>query len=184
MLSGWVNADQEPSKPECLGFDATKRFPFDDAEFQLVFSEHMIEHMSYDDGAAMLAECHRVLKPGGRIRVTTPDINFLIKLYLGPRTPLEESYVHWAARVFDPRPPAGEAALFVFNRFVRAWGHLFIYDPPALSRLLTQTGFVDIQSYALGESHVPELRNLENVERLSPGFLQLESFTLEATKPR
>jgi predicted SAM-dependent methyltransferase len=53
--------------------------PFASDTFDFIFSEHMIEHVSHDDGAKMLAECHRVLKPGGHIRITTPDLAFLVR---------------------------------------------------------------------------------------------------------
>lgn len=183
ILPGWVNADSKPARPDRLCFDATRRFPFGDDEFDLVFSEHMIEHMTFTDGAAVLRECVRVLKPNGRLRITTPDINFLIKLYTGPRSPLEDEYLKWASWPFEDSPPPDEAAIFVFNRFVRAWGHLFIYDPPTLSNLMTRLGLVDIEAFGLGESRDPRLCGLENAGRLADGFLQLESFTLEATKP-
>jgi len=182
VLAGWINADLDPRGEDCLAFDAAKPFPFEDESLDVVFSEHMIEHMNFQDGMVMLRECWRVLKPGGRIRVTTPDLPFLIKIYTGPRSKLEEDYLVWAARRFVPQPP-DEAAIFVFNNFVRAWGHLFIYDLATLSRSLSAAGFVAIEQFRLGESDHPHLRGIENIDRLPPGFLQLESCTLEGVKP-
>ncbi|MDD3182164.1 MAG: class I SAM-dependent methyltransferase [Alphaproteobacteria bacterium] len=39
--------------------------------FDVVFSNHVIEHVP--DPAAVLAECHRILRPGGRCIVVTPN---------------------------------------------------------------------------------------------------------------
>jgi len=50
--------------------DASDRLPFDDATFDAVICIDAIHHLP-DRGAA-LAECHRVLRPGGRILYTDP----------------------------------------------------------------------------------------------------------------
>lgn len=47
---------------------------------------HMIEHLTYDEGAALFKECHRVLKTGGLIRVLVPDAKKLIDMYAIPGT--------------------------------------------------------------------------------------------------
>ena len=46
-------------------------FPFDSDTFDIVFSKSVIEHM-FNPGNFM-GECYRVLKPGGRIILMTPD---------------------------------------------------------------------------------------------------------------
>ena len=40
----------------------------------MVYSEHMFEHVLPMDGAAFLKESYRILKPGGVLRVVTPDL--------------------------------------------------------------------------------------------------------------
>jgi predicted SAM-dependent methyltransferase len=57
--------------------------------FDYVFSEHMIEHVSYAEGLLMLRECLRVLKPGGRIRIATPSLEVLLDLYKPSKTPIQ-----------------------------------------------------------------------------------------------
>jgi SAM-dependent methyltransferase len=79
-LSGWLNTDYDPSTLAVMYLDATKVFPFPEETFDYVFSEHMIEHVSYKAGLHMLAECHRVLKPYGTLRISTPDLAFLIDI--------------------------------------------------------------------------------------------------------
>ncbi|MCB0155726.1 MAG: class I SAM-dependent methyltransferase [Anaerolineae bacterium] len=48
------------------------RFPFAEAEFDLVLCMEVIEHLAYAP-THMLAEAHRVLKPGGTLLLTTPN---------------------------------------------------------------------------------------------------------------
>ena len=65
---------------------------------------------------------------------------------------------------------------------MRDWGHLFIYDEKTLTDLFESMGFHSVKSYKLMESNDENLQGLENISRQPDGFLQLESFTLEATK--
>ncbi len=179
-LPGWWNTDINPCHPSIMQLDASKRFPFNDEIFERVFSEHMIEHVPYAAGLSMLRECYRVLEPGGRIRISTPNLDFLIDLK-NRQDDIDRAYVEWACGAFNPGEPV--CATNVFNNFVRAWGHQFIYDRVALSGALLDAGFIKITSYGLQQSDDSEFRNLENESRMPPGFLALETMTLEGEKP-
>lgn len=178
-LPGWWNTDLNPCHPSITQLDATQRFPFNDGIFSRVFSEHMIEHVPYAGGLAMLRECNRVLEPGGRIRISTPNLNFLIDL-VRRFDKIDLDYIAWACGVFNPGEPVRAAT--VFNNFVRAWGHQFIYDRDTLSTALLAAGFVKIRAHGLQQSEDLEFRGLENDTRMPPGFLALETMTLEAEK--
>src|SRR5207245_2729456 len=106
--------------------DVRKRLPFANATFDVVFTEHMLEHIDYVDGAHLCRQIFRILKPGGRVRIAVPDLRFLIDLYTGPKSPLQERYVQWASRSFPPQLPTSDAG--VINNFFRAFVHRFSYD--------------------------------------------------------
>lgn len=177
LLEGWLNDRMMRGSIAVVNLNAVKPYPFADNTFDYIFSEHMIEHVSYAEGGRMLAECFRVLKPGGVVRITTPDLRFLIDLY--GREPGE--YSKWSASSFAN--VIGTEPVYVINNFVRAWGHQFIYDELALRRQLETARFVECEVCALGESDHAALRGLEREERMPPGFLRLESISVEATKP-
>lgn len=84
-IEGWLNTDINPrfrrAGPPVLFLDATRPFPFPDSTFDYIASEHVIEHVPYDDARFMLGECARVLRSGGRIRIATPDLAQLLSLY-------------------------------------------------------------------------------------------------------
>jgi ubiquinone/menaquinone biosynthesis C-methylase UbiE len=63
--------------------DVTRRSPFVDNTFDFIYSEHMIEHIPYVGGRAMLEESYRVLKPGGTLRIATPDARFFYSASTG-----------------------------------------------------------------------------------------------------
>ncbi len=178
---GWLNTDWNPRSDQILHLDATKPYPFPDATFDYVFSEHMIEHVPYADGQAMLKECRRVLKPGGRIRISTPDLAFLVRLYADEKSDLQARYIEWATEWFVPDAPEA-LDTFVINNYVRDWGHLFIYDEKVLRGALERCGFDVGRRFDVGESDDDELRGLENADRLPEGFLSMESVILEAVR--
>lgn len=141
-----------------LRLDATSRYPFPSAAFRQFHTEHFIEHLSLPDAAAMLEECRRVLVPGGRLRVATPDLAFLLGLTEPP---------------IPPDPERRDESRRLADRYA-AWqsGRLGLPGP---------NGFV--VECGLDESGDPALRGLAHSERLPPGFLALETLTLEAERP-
>ena len=196
LLDGWLNSDLHPRARNILRLDATRRFPFPDSAFVHAYSEHVIEHLSFSQAASMLDECFRVLSPGGKVRITTPDLSFWSTCIRAPPPPkdedeppdarkkrsvLQERYVEWASAAADL--PGTESG-FVINHFMRGWGHRFIHDEPILRGLLEKSGFTGVARVGLNESDETALRNLANEGRMPDGFLRLESFTLEAGKPR
>jgi len=177
---GWLNADIDVF-PGVYQMDATKAFPFRDEQFQFVFTEHMIEHLTYTSGKFMLGECFRVMRSGGRIRIVTPNLAVLVSLYDPSRSMLQASYIEHINRTFAAHAPV-QSATFAINTFFREWGHQFIYDETALSELMSEVGFEDIRRQELGLSEHVELRSLENEERYPEGLLAFESIALEGRK--
>jgi len=184
-LPGWLNTDYYPrgkAGAEVMHLDASRRFPFETGVFDSVYSEHMIEHLALEHGAVMMMESFRVLKKDGRVRIATPGFEFLVGLYERPFEPLNRRYIEYENDRFRCEDPA-LARLVVINKFVRAWGHQFIYDEDLLAALMRAVGFVEVRKYALGESADPALANLANTARLPEGLLELSTFTLEGRKP-
>ena len=54
--------------------DVSNGLPFSDATFDVVHSSELIEHLL--DTRAFLRECMRVLRPGGRLVVSTPNLHY------------------------------------------------------------------------------------------------------------
>lgn len=80
-IPGWTNTDLEPSLDGIEYLDATKKFPYIGNYFDIVFSEHMFEHIDLNGQINMLSEIYRVLKRGGTFVLTCPTMEFLIDLY-------------------------------------------------------------------------------------------------------
>ena len=184
ILDGWLNTNY-PNRSwsgRAIAMDATIRFPMPDNAFDFIFSEHMIEHVPYSDGISFLRESFRVLKPGGRIRISTPDIRFLVDLLGSDLRKVQKDYIAWASERFL-RNGEPHTALSVVNNFVRDWGHTYIYDRSTLETALTQVGFVAVTSVRVNESDQPWLQGIDNPERFPGDYLELESMIYQAKKP-
>jgi predicted SAM-dependent methyltransferase len=57
---GWLTTDNRPGASS-MYLDVPKRFPFENDLFHYVYSEHMIEHINWQEGLFILKECHCVL---------------------------------------------------------------------------------------------------------------------------
>jgi predicted SAM-dependent methyltransferase len=182
-LDGWLNTDIHDftGRREVVYLDLRRRFPLPDGSFDLVFSEHVIEHVDYADGLRSLRESYRVLRPGGRIRVATPSLERLISLYDEP-TDVQRRYLRWARESFVPDADV-DLPGFVVNNFVRAWGHRFVYDTRTLRHALETAGFVDVEEHSVGESGDARLRGLEHHMPEAAEFNEYETIVLEGRKP-
>lgn len=160
FLSGWLNSDLNPVTAKILRLDCSKKFPFSHETFDYIFSEHHIEHLSYNDGKNMLCECLRILKPGGRIRIATPDLAPLLGLYTSNKSSDQQQYIHWITDNFLAEGTEYSDCQVINNAF-RNWEHQFLYDQKTLTNILEKSGFTQIINFLPGQSADPNLANLE-----------------------
>jgi predicted SAM-dependent methyltransferase len=108
----------------------------------------------------MLRECLRVLKPGGRIRISTPNLANIASLMANPDA---EDAAHYIKRVSAKYIPLNTRHLpgFVVNNFFWDFWHLFVYDPDTLRQALEEAGFTPSSSMPSGKSTAPDLCGLE-----------------------
>ena len=79
----WVNADLVPADPaRVVRLDLQKPLPFAAGTFDAVYHSHVLEHLPRSAAPRFLAECRRVLRPGGILRVVVPDLETIARLYL------------------------------------------------------------------------------------------------------
>ena len=127
----WVNVDGAPDAGVRFLVDFQRPLPFDDAAFDGVFCEHVLEHFSQEDGARLVADVRRILRPGGVFRVIVPDAEFVLKSY----------FEDPQALVADRGEGEGTAMEMVNAYFRQRYEHQFMYDWQTLERTLRRAGF-------------------------------------------
>lgn len=151
ILKGWVNIDnaQYPGVDRVL--DVTTGLPFENVSF--VFAEHFVEHLSYQNAAALFRECRRVLRDDGILRLSTPNLDWVW-------------ITHYRAVMNEQEQVQ---ACFEINRAFRGWGHQFLYNLRTLTLTLQDAGFAHVKQCQYGRSDHRELHGLERHE-LSPPY--------------
>ena len=168
---GWLNSDIEP-KGDQIYLDVTSNYPFPAGSFQYVFAEHLIEHIPWESGLRMLKESYRILAPGGKIRIITPDLAKYFYLLNHETDPEVQRFIAANRNVFEwPDTPVGAA--YVFNKEMREWGHVFIYNAEALQRTFKLAGFTDIKQLQIGVKTDPVF---EAAEYRQSGKFSTEDF--------
>jgi SAM-dependent methyltransferase len=81
-LNNWLNFDFAPHSATVKQANLLSRLPLADNSADVVYSSHFLEHIPRDLVAGFLAECHRIIKVGGRLRLVLPDWEELCNTYL------------------------------------------------------------------------------------------------------
>lgn len=154
-FEGWVNVDLDAeSLPDVLA-DLSADLPFGDSSADFMHTEDFIDQLELDGAEAFLKECHRILKPGGVIRILTPDVEKLCRMYINEPEALKTL---WLDHVGVPLK-FGTGAEIV-NVGMRFAGHTFLYDAETFTALAESCGF-QVKRAAYNESDHPELRGLD-----------------------
>ena len=119
--------------------------PLEDEVAHYIFSSHFFEHLYQNEASHLLTDCHRVLKEGGLLRISIPDLEYAIGLYeSGEKENMLKSYFF----VED-----GD------NDFSR---HKYMYDFDMLSAILSEIGFREITRQKFQEGKLPDINLLDN----------------------
>lgn len=147
-LDGWINIDRKRLPGVDRVLDVRRGLPF--SAVDAIFAEHFLEHLTLDEARRFLAECRRVLGSDGVLRLSTPNLDWVVRFcyHDAPGAQL-------AQRVADA------AAI---NRAFHGWGHRFLYNDAMLAACLREAGFAEIAFETYGRSRTPGLSNLEGHE--------------------
>jgi len=174
---GWFNTDFQPFYEGAYYLDVTKSFPFPDNTFDRAFSEHMIEHVTYEQGRHFLRELYRVMKPDGRVRIATPNLRTLAALYAEPQTEEQRAYIETVIDTYNPTVGAHLPGFAINQLF--GFNHLFLYDRDTLGLILKQAGFVKVEEYSSERTEDVAFRGMD---AHANDYICYETLVLEAAK--
>jgi predicted SAM-dependent methyltransferase len=177
-LAGWLNSDLVTST---IHLDLRRPLPLPDSAFAYVFGEHVIEHLSENDGVRLLTELRRILRPGGVLRLTTPDLRKIVDLYED-----RNEVISWSdyKRYFSEATWPHERPCQILNTYLRHWGHKYVYDQHDLTAKLLEAGFAEIERCGPGQSRHAALTGVEQHDRQTVEWVnEAEAMSLEGTRP-
>jgi len=130
-IPGWVHVDIDahPHVDHVHGVDTLPMFPDNHAD--LLYASHIIAYFDRFEVQPVLREWLRVLKPGGVLRLSTPDFARVVEVY---------------GREHDLSVMLG----FLYGRYETRNGcvyHRMTYDRATLERALREAGFREVRTY-------------------------------------
>ena len=163
-LDGWENHD--------IDVDITKPLPYQNNTVSFIMNEHVLEHVTQQQGVIFLKECFRILKPGGVLRIATPSISRILKLE-------DESY-----RKFVNVNGWGDGNKYCgVNSIIFNFGHVCVWSEDLLRDVLIFIGFKP-ELVNVWESKYFELQKIErHCFVIGHHFNNIETMCFEAVKP-
>jgi predicted SAM-dependent methyltransferase len=78
---GWINCDIKDGAGIEISCDIRDGLPLEDSSLDYIASIHALPELPYPDIDPALGELRRVLKPGGPLRLSLPDLDKAIRAY-------------------------------------------------------------------------------------------------------
>lgn len=78
----WTNIDMKSTSPHVRAHNLLQGFPFPSDHFDVVYHSQVLEHFPKEKAPAFMAECYRVRRPSGVLRVVVPDLENIAEEYL------------------------------------------------------------------------------------------------------
>jgi predicted SAM-dependent methyltransferase len=158
-VAGWLNADKFSFKAD-IYLDAKKKFPFKNNLFDLIYSEHMMEHLRITVIAQFLGETFRILKPGAVFRVSVPDLEIFAKKYVENDHEFFKPYLVTYKKFLDTGRKKHKkywitrtnGSVFVAITNYRVCKHHWMYDFETVRRCAEEVGFSKIIKQKFRES--------------------------------
>jgi predicted SAM-dependent methyltransferase len=154
---GWVNIDLFLGAPVDLGWKLPRPLPFTPQTVDAIFHEHLLEHLTLEQGLALLDECNRLLRPGGVLRIGVPDAGAYLRAYSGD---------DW--RMVEGVRPGHPTRLLAIQEVFYGHGHRTMYDLETLTLVCNASGFERVEQRSFGDSRLDpapdsEARRLETL---------------------
>lgn len=158
-LNGYFRITHSTWDKDIVLHDLRRPLPWPDGTVAFVYTSHTLEHLTREDGQRIISECHRVLAPGGVLRVVVPDLECQVRRYMERHIPAER-FVEELGVLYG----VGKSGLKRLIAPIVEFPHQCMYDHSAMIRACEAAGFA-AASRAPFESAIPRIKDIELPER-------------------
>tara|TARA_B100000787_G_scaffold54847_1_gene39859 strand:+ start:33642 stop:34307 length:666 start_codon:yes stop_codon:yes gene_type:complete len=142
--------------------DASLKLPFEDNSVEILYSSHMLEHLSRDDVLKFFNEVRRILMRDGVLRIAVPDLKININGYLE-----FEDANKFMSNLYVKAPPFRNFREKIELLITGYRHHQWMYDGKSLSSLMKSVGFKNVVILKPGETMIKNPGKLNLFERSS-----------------
>lgn len=155
-MQGWTSVDLHGNCS--LSLDLTKPIPFPDNSVSMIYSSHLLEHFEYSELIKLLAECLRILKPGGSFSACIPNARIYLNAYHD-------------ANSFDPAAYCRYEPAYNFNSPIdyvnymayMAGHHKYMFDEENIIAILNKVGFRNAKLRGIDKALDLEVRDFQSI---------------------
>ena len=178
---GWHTLDHklEKSSGPLIAGDA-ENMDIPSSSCDVVFCSHMFEHIPHVKLPRVIAEINRILRPGGILRILTPDLEKITKAYVSKDSAFFDQARNEDETIRTDLGLGGMLMNFIVSpgqdtvlidrglqNFIAGYAHLYCYDYDMLATMLNAIGF-NPRKAEFNDSTLPELREPLHVVGLPP----------------
>ncbi len=156
----WNEACAKTSQSKGLNIqqgDLNKTLPFEDDQFSCVYGLSVLEHLL--NGCNYLKECHRTLKPGGKLVILTPNIStyFTAALVLAGKMPSSGPHPDSDAllKTEELFKVSADSIISDTESDTPVHRHLVVFSYLVLKKYLQMIGFSQVDGYGFGLYPLP-----------------------------
>lgn len=182
--------------------DLTRPLDFTDSSLGFIFTEHVIEHISFLEAVNFFSEAYRVLAPGGVMRTICPILEVLqnvdfqnSQMATYANSSIYPTFSNELSSIqrlgVEVRPD--DLKTFFMNSMFNRHGHKFIWSYGILKSILEGIGFNEVNILTVGNGKFPDrcierrrrglyLGNDYREELNSETIFDIESGVIEAIK--
>jgi predicted SAM-dependent methyltransferase len=155
--------------PHVAIHDLLRPLPYPDDSVACIYAGELWEHFELPDAIRLTAECHRVLAPGGVLRICVPDGAAFWQRYLD----IYREEMGRPAEARSARRLREHVQLYFHDIATRrillgSLGHVhkWQFDEVQLVELLAAAGFSEVRRMAFHESRIPHVERVERSDFL------------------
>lgn len=180
VVEGWLNFDSSPilvlgryrllrifipRKSSIFHSDLrygniVKGLPLKKDSVDVVYSSHVLEHLTYNEGIEALKNCFEMMKNGSVMRLVMPDFDHYIDEYNESKDLIkfyeqtDLGYVHRPSTIY------GKLMFYLKNS-----RHQFVWNEQQIIDALKEIGFKDIRRAVYNDSKCTDFKAVERYNR-------------------